>query len=267
MRRRIQLQVNTFPFLAVLLCAMGSLILILLVVDRRSRMAALQRGQDEAGRTVRERAEAIAARERENSGKRGEIETAYDRKKAELKAHLDAEQRALDAEMRQVQGRLAEIALELRGEEELVGKLRTNVRTDQVALTRHEQALATARKEAADLSGKLTAADRARHELAADTIRLGQIIRDLQAARERDAMTYSVVPYKGKRGEKRRPLYVECSAAGLVFHPDKLALADPSVPSVQEEIARRTARLTEDRKKVGLREERAYLFSPCSERL
>ena len=50
-------------------------------------------------------------------------------------------------------------------------------------------------------------------------------IRDLQADRERDQHTYSVVPYRGKYGEGRRPLYVECAGPGLVFHPDKLKLA------------------------------------------
>ena len=35
-RRRHKLEVSTFPFLAVLLCAMGSLILLLLVIDRRA---------------------------------------------------------------------------------------------------------------------------------------------------------------------------------------------------------------------------------------
>ena len=33
--RRHKLQVSTFPFLAVLLCAMGALLLVLLVMDRR----------------------------------------------------------------------------------------------------------------------------------------------------------------------------------------------------------------------------------------
>ncbi len=35
--RRHSLQVSTFPFLAVLLCAMGSLILLLLVLDQKAR--------------------------------------------------------------------------------------------------------------------------------------------------------------------------------------------------------------------------------------
>jgi hypothetical protein len=39
-QRRQGLQVSTFPFLAVLLCAMGSLILLLLVIDRRAKIVA-----------------------------------------------------------------------------------------------------------------------------------------------------------------------------------------------------------------------------------
>ena len=194
MRRRNHLRVDTFPFLAVLLCAMGSLILILLVMDRRARVAAMAKGRDKAGQARQERDEAIAVRERDNSRKQGEVKTAYDRKKAELKARLDAEGRALDTEMRQVQARLAEMARELRGEEEAVGKLRTHVSTEQARLTRHEQALEAARKEAVGLEGKLTSGDRARHKLAADAVRLEQIIRDLHETRKRDAMTYSVVP-------------------------------------------------------------------------
>jgi len=39
MRRRHKLEVSTFPFLAVLLCAMGALILLLLIMDRRAKIA------------------------------------------------------------------------------------------------------------------------------------------------------------------------------------------------------------------------------------
>src|SRR5438445_6860508 len=57
MRRRTpRLQVNTFPFLAVLLCAMGSLILILLVMDRRAKAVARQKVQEAALAAAAERA-------------------------------------------------------------------------------------------------------------------------------------------------------------------------------------------------------------------
>ena len=36
---------------------------------------------------------------------------------------------------------------------------------------------------------------------------------------------FSLVPYLGKRGENRKPLYVECTASGLIFHPDRQTLA------------------------------------------
>ena len=39
-RPRYKLQVSTFPFLAVLLCAMGSLLLLLFIMDRRAKIAA-----------------------------------------------------------------------------------------------------------------------------------------------------------------------------------------------------------------------------------
>lgn len=37
MRKRKKLEVSTFPFLAVLLCTMGSLILLLLVMDKKAK--------------------------------------------------------------------------------------------------------------------------------------------------------------------------------------------------------------------------------------
>ena len=46
-RPRYKLQVSTFPFLAVLLCAMGSLLLFLFIMDRRAKIAA-QHANDEA---------------------------------------------------------------------------------------------------------------------------------------------------------------------------------------------------------------------------
>src|ERR687884_615798 len=47
--RRQRLQVSTFPFLAVLLCAMGSLILLLLVMDRRAPAGALHKARHAPG--------------------------------------------------------------------------------------------------------------------------------------------------------------------------------------------------------------------------
>ncbi|HZY88671.1 MAG TPA: hypothetical protein VFE78_27860, partial [Gemmataceae bacterium] len=62
-RRRQTLQVSTFPFLAVLLCTMGSLLLVLLAVDRKAKLAARQKAERETARLVQE-AEQVAAANR-----------------------------------------------------------------------------------------------------------------------------------------------------------------------------------------------------------
>ena len=46
MRKRKKLEVSTFPFLAVLLCTMGSLILLLLVMDKKAKKAALEKAYE-----------------------------------------------------------------------------------------------------------------------------------------------------------------------------------------------------------------------------
>ena len=47
----------------------------------------------------------------------------------------------------------------------------------------------------------------------------------VEGARKREAHTYSLLPYRGKRGDGRRPIYVECTVNGIMFHPDRKTLS------------------------------------------
>src|SRR5205085_11343824 len=80
--------------------------------------------------------------------------------------------------------------------------------------------------------------------LAADLDQMEQALRDLKALRERQKQTYSLVPYFGRHGDNRRPLYVECTAVGLVFHPDRTTLDGPALLplTIRAEVERRIAR-------------------------
>ena len=76
-RPRRRLEVSTFPFLAVLLCAMGSLILLLLVLDRRAKAAARARAAESAraawtASSALARATALARRSRTSSSRMSE---------------------------------------------------------------------------------------------------------------------------------------------------------------------------------------------------
>src|SRR5581483_5087402 len=64
-RRRQLLQVSTFPFLAVLLCAMGGLILFLIVMDKRAKIVARNKALAEAALHAAQRDELSAAHQAE----------------------------------------------------------------------------------------------------------------------------------------------------------------------------------------------------------
>src|SRR5437867_733305 len=76
-RPRSKLQVSTFPFLAVLLCAMGALLLLLFIMDRRAKIAAQH--------TV---AEAVAERKKRSQEEEDARQAEWEKAKALLHQSL-----------------------------------------------------------------------------------------------------------------------------------------------------------------------------------
>ena len=61
------------------------------------------------------------------------------------------------------------------------------------------------------------------HEgLARELVNLESALADVIAFRKRQAQTYSLVPYLGKSGENRRPIYIECQASQVIVHPERM---------------------------------------------
>jgi len=244
-RRRQTLHVSTFPFLAVLLCAMGSLILVLLVMDRRARLAADARARRQALRLSEEAARAAGLRA-EWERKRQEARRTREQERAALHTRLLSEEQLLQMQMEKTRRELAEAAARLRAEEEDAAGLRRRIAEERNRVAGAEKALAGSRTAAARADGRAAGARSGLARMTADLLQLEQALKDLKAARERERQTYSVVPYHGKRGESRRPLYVECAADGVVFHPDRLRLDVAARPAeVRAEVERRIARQRE----------------------
>src|SRR5262245_56527615 len=89
MRRRPQrLQVTTFPFLAVLLCAMGSLILFLLVMDRRAKIVARAKALEAAQLAAAEKDKKIEENKDEWERQRQTGHELLARQQAELVGQL-----------------------------------------------------------------------------------------------------------------------------------------------------------------------------------
>lgn len=244
MRRRHQLKPDTFPFLAVLLCAMGSLILVLMELDRRARCAANARVEQAWHKTEQDKAELLAHLRTEHEAERQRQlqarETRVATHQAEVR-HLHQQAHTAIAERSRVQTQLDDLLRAIQADRALQSNVEKQNEREQQTAEQIERDL-TARRDQLDKSRKRIEGSRAeREQLTRDLLLLEATLRRLKELRERAGKTWSVVPYVGKRGLSRRPMYVECDRAGLVFHPERTRIDgdSPSIVKITEEVQRR----------------------------
>ena len=237
-RPRSKLQVSTFPFLAVLLCAMGALLLLLFIMDRRAKMAAQY--------TI---AEAVAERKKRSQEEEDARQAEWERARALLHQSLLEQQGEVLGDVKGVQQGVTEaeykLALTQAQHGDLDGKIKaeaTQIAVLQLQIANRNVNLKDSDKKDAKSKAELL-------DAAKDLADLEQAFRRLKALRERDKETYSVVPYRGKRGDLRPPIYVECVRGGVIFHPEKKALQywDFTPDAMRTEVERRTGRLALDK--------------------
>jgi hypothetical protein len=258
MRRRQPLKPDNFPFLAVLLCAMGSLILLLLVMDRRARVVA--------------RAKALQAMTRlaeEQNRKQAAEQLVVDQRRADWERRRQQRHTLLEQQEQQVRGQLELVQQRLqaarqRGHEEethnqdllqRLGQLQKRLFGSDTALAASQKKMAAANRQVEQSQGELA-------ELTKQLHTLEQLLAATKEARQRELRTHSLVPYHGNRGDSRRPIYVECTAGGVIFHPDKVPLEGTGFEpaAFRSAVEQRVARLasvappapepTEDKKKA-----------------
>lgn len=203
-RRRAGLSPNLFPFLAVLICTLGTLILMLAMVAQNAGevMAAAKPSQDaptvtgpDPDQTQRlteaaaqlERGIREARWHREQSVKVRESQTADLEERRDRLAHLEDHSRRLREELESL---TTEVEKSLEKDGDVI----------QVQQTL-DQVLADIEREKAAVS-KLT------EELHTQTPRI------------------VIVPHKGPNGTDRRPVYIECRAEGVYLQP-----GDRHIPS------------------------------------
>ena len=177
--------ISLFPFLAVLLCTMGALLVLLVLFSR-------------------------AAQESETA----RAEEAQQARAAELElVREDLRWRLTQVE--EIRGRtaadLARARMQLAGAEDDIRALE-----DELAeLERTATAAATAAPAVDEATLEALAGRVAAAEAALDAAR-----RDKDAKRP----AYAVVPYEGRHGTGRRPLYIECCIDGVFLQPEGIRL-------------------------------------------
>lgn len=199
MRRRAQPKsgsagVSLFPFLAVLLCTMGALIVVLVVIARQARQ---QLDQDDAP-------VADAAQQKEWETKQADLEWRIE----QLRTARESTLAQLETQ-RQELSHLEDHARRLRGQLE---------------------ELDNARQELEKLgSGERVERDRLKQEIADAEAKIAEKQSEIDEARRkagRGGGSYAVVPYHGPNETRRRPIYIECRGDGVVFQPEGLVLTE-----------------------------------------
>jgi hypothetical protein len=225
--------VSLFPFLAVLICAMGALLFLLIVTTQRIRSDAIARAAaDEAARSAENPLEELPlevpiAPEPPPEPKPLVLDTVVRRMVqeeqkpevidpnvklheviAQLSAERDANQRQRDVQREQL------------------AAARRRLKASSIQLSERLTRLGSATQEQGGSRETRRELEVSQHELTASVSRAAQRLRTLQGQRPRKDSQYAFIPYDGDSGTTRRPLLIECAHGEIRFLPEEITLTE-----------------------------------------
>jgi hypothetical protein len=230
---------------------MGSLILLLLVIDRRAKVAARNRAAQTAAKLVQEQQEDVAARladlRQRRQAAHDELQRQHEEAQAQLQ-DLNEQYQTAVVGVRNAHQHERNLQEKLRAEIARLEQTGKELDSQRTALAQSKSQIETSHSELARMSADLDALERA--------------LAELKAARQREERTYSLVPYRGKHGDNRKPLYIECAASGLIFHPDRKLIPEAKEMAVaaRAEIERRIGGSRSNTPTDGKTEAAPYLY-------
>lgn len=197
-RGKPQVGVALFPFLAVLICTMGSLIVLLLLVVQQAKVNA---------NTI-----AVAPTPLPEKPQIDEAALRQQIEDADWRRDLLEQQRAAKAQ------ELSEQRLALAHLEDHIRRLQDQWKDlEAQAAQLHDQ----------DAS-KAQTRDRVAAEMQQLAAQIEQAQQELAQARQQQATgkpkSFSIIPYDGPNGTSRRPIYIECTGEAVIIQPEGFAL-------------------------------------------
>lgn len=186
--------ISLFPFLAVLICTMGALILLLVVITRQAH---LQAEENREPPPPDDRLESI----------HGAIRMAR-----LMASQLEESHGKTGADLADVRARLGQI-------EDHAAQLRRRLAEAQTAWKELDKLGAGGAAKREQLQVRLSSL---MNQLKRREAELEQV-KETAASRK---PTYSVVPYQGAHGTHRRPIYLECRADGIILRPEDIVFGE-----------------------------------------
>ncbi|MFM8570070.1 MAG: hypothetical protein ACKOAU_00595 [Pirellula sp.] len=182
---------STFPFLAVLLCVIGALVLLLVINVTNSRASAKNQVQDELSQALeqaKEQSDYLVSISEELRARRELIKKQIESRRSELtrtEDHIDR----LEA---QIQDALARL-----------------------------KALQDSSSRANDAAEKQAQIAELKQQIILEKKKLSEQI----AKRKDQTPAFSIIPYDGNNRTTRRPVYLECTEAGVVIQPEGILIS------------------------------------------
>ncbi|MCA9027731.1 MAG: hypothetical protein KDA86_21150 [Planctomycetaceae bacterium] len=221
--RQTEHTVSLFPFLAVLICAMGALILLLLVTTRRIRY-------QQVHATVPVLEEPAVEEEATILGVPQLLAPDPDDQPLEPLLASPPPVALIDPndEWRERLSRLRAVQTDLASgvqlQESAVEQLRTTVEGD-LLLSREIKRQADALES--EKQNLLQTYERLQQQKSESAERAALLRRQIDESRERLAdadSKFSILPYDGRTGTTRRPIIIECTATGITFVSEGVTL-------------------------------------------
>ena len=180
--------ISLFPFLAVLLCTMGALLVVLVLFSRSVK-------QNEAAK--------------------------LDHESEELAAELELARDSLHWRRDQLAGVRERTAEELATARMQLAGIEENTRALEDELAKLERTAAALVSDA----GAVAVDDETLRGLEERLASARESLDEARAGRDTKPPAYAVVPYEGRQGTHRRPLYIECCGDGVFLQPEGIRLS------------------------------------------
>ncbi len=197
--------VSLFPFLAVLICTMGSMIVLLVLLVKRASVSAKEQ-QSQAASKWEEDEERLRQEQETEEFRRSTLLGLRPQLTQQLADHRK-ELGHLESHIRDLQDELGPLRKQFQDLQNIDPANQRDVSADQKKLERLQQQIA-------------------RMQL------------DLEATKRRAAnqrRSFAVVPYEGPHGTRRRPIFIECTRERVILQPEGVELKpsdfrDPLLP-------------------------------------
>ncbi|MCA9096899.1 MAG: hypothetical protein KDA36_00860 [Planctomycetaceae bacterium] len=224
-RRRSQTTaISLFPFLAVLICTMGALILLLLVTTRQIRQ------QEVARERARLNGELTQVKPPQPK-----IQVPAPKVDAELVARRKVIQQREVAIERQSQAR-ERLQHQLQRERDRLTEAKEEFEALQAKLDAVRQDLSEEQAARAEVRHKKSELTEEEKQLLDDLEHARRKLLDLKARLQNAEGEFALVPYDGKSGTTRRPIFVECTERGFRILPEDILLTPDDMNGFSERV-------------------------------